>query len=73
MTAPALRAAPETETILVWRAKPSCGGPWCYDDSLTRLVGMIEDGATDGSAYQLEAVEMTREAWAMALDDFPGW
>ena len=65
--------AQEPETILVWRARPSSGGPWCYDADLRSLASMIADGADDGSTYELEAVRMTNEAWAMALEDFPGW
>lgn len=71
MTTDAL--ATEPETILVWRAQPAGGGPWCYADDLRDLAAMIADGASDGCVYELECIEMTKEAWSAVPDDFPGW
>lgn len=61
------------ETIMVWRAQPACGGPWLYDDNIVSLAKLIANGASGGDAYELEAVEMTKEQWAAVPDDFPGW
>jgi hypothetical protein len=62
-----------SDMILVWRARPSCGGPWLYDDNLKNMAALIEDGASEGDSYELEAVEVTNEAWAEMPDDFAGW
>lgn len=63
----------EAERILVWRVRPDCSGPWLYGETIAELAQIVEDGAEAGSAYELEAVEMTRKAWKEVGDDFPGW
>jgi hypothetical protein len=55
-----------------WRAQPTCGGPWCYDDDLRSLAAMINDGASPGDAYEIECVELTDEQLEK-LGEFNGW
>ncbi len=55
-----------------WRARPSCGGPWCYDASLASLAAMIDDGASPGESYEIECVELTDEQVAN-MGEFGGW
>ncbi|WP_146653974.1 hypothetical protein [Labilithrix luteola] len=65
-------AVSASEDRRCWRARPSIGGGWCYDRSLTSLSATIDDGASPGGSYVIECVELTDEELEK-LGDFDGW